>query len=170
MFIKSLKTFGTPLHCGDLDEFFATLNKFFANIPFDLSVNKEKYYQSLFYTIFTLVGLNIEAEVSTNKGRMGTQTSARSLCSHEVEPWMATGRTTGTLGKTNASINCVIQTKDKVYIIEFKLNDTKEAAMQQIIDKQYAQKYQDCGKEIVLLGVEFDQQQRNIGEYIQDKG
>ena len=83
---------------------------------------------------------------------------------------MATGRTTGTLGKTNASINCVIQTKDKVYIIEFKLNDTKEAAMQQIIDKQYAQKYQDCGKEIVLLGVEFDQQQRNIGEYIQDKG
>jgi Holliday junction resolvase-like predicted endonuclease len=39
-------------------------------------------------------------------------------------------------------IDCVLQTDDRIYIIEFKLNDTKEAALQQIHDKQYAQKYQ----------------------------
>ncbi|MFT5163907.1 MAG: hypothetical protein ACI9FJ_002504, partial [Alteromonadaceae bacterium] len=54
-----------------------------------------------------------------------------------------------------------------IYIIEFKLNDTKEAALQQIHDKQHAQKYLKSGKEIILLGVEFDQQTRNIGEFVQ---
>jgi hypothetical protein len=41
---------------------------------------------------------------------------------------------------------------DKIYTIEFKLNNTKEAALQQIHDKQYAQKYQNSTKEIFLLG------------------
>jgi hypothetical protein len=60
-------------------------------------------------------------------------------------------------------IDCVLQTQDTIYIIEFKLNDTKEAALKQIQDKQYAQKYQNSGKAIVLLGVEFDQTERNVG-------
>ena len=123
------------LNTGQLDEFFQTLKGFFANIPYDLQVDLEKYYQSLFYAIFTLIGLNIDAEVRTNKGR----------------------------------IDCVIQTTQTVYIIEFKLNDTKEAALQQIHDKQYAQKYQNSGKEVVLLGVEFDQKTRNIGGYVVEK-
>ena len=78
------------LNAGQLDKFFETLSCFFANIPYDLNVNLEKYYQSLFYAIFTLIGLNIEAEVHTNQGR----------------------------------IDCVVQTDDKIYVIEFKLNDT----------------------------------------------
>lgn len=154
------------IKAGNLDDFFATLGVFFANVPYDLQINHEKYYQSLFYAIFTLIGFNIEAEVHTNQGRMGTQTSARSLCSHEVEPWMATGRTTRTFDNINSTINCVLQTDDKIYIIEFKLNDTKEAALQQILDKKYAQKYQNSSKEVVLLGVEFDPKTRNIGDYI----
>ena len=54
-------------------------------------------------------------------------------------------------------------------VIEFKLNDTKEAALQQIHDKQYAQKYQNSGKEIILLGVEFDQQTRHIGDHVEQR-
>jgi hypothetical protein len=91
-------------------------------------------YQSLFYAIFTLLGLSIEAEVRTNKGR----------------------------------IDCVLQTEDVVYIIEFKLKDSKEAALKQIHTKQYAQKYHNCGKSIVLLGVEFDQDGRNIGDFVKE--
>lgn len=115
--------------------FFTTLETFFANIPYSITLRHEKYYQSLFYAIFTLLGYQIEAEVKTNQGR----------------------------------IDCVLHTNDKIYIIEFKLNDTKEAALQQIKDKQYAQKYQSSAKAIVLLGVEFDQKTRNIGDYIIDK-
>jgi hypothetical protein len=120
------------LNAGKLDEFFKTLKVFFANIPYELAVDREKYYQSLFYAIITMIGLSVDAEVSTNQGR----------------------------------IDCVLQTADTIYIIEFKLNGTKEEALKQIEDKQYAQKYLRSNKAIVLLGVEFDQKSRNIGDYL----
>lgn len=120
------------ISAGQLNDFFETLSCFFANIPYDLNVNHEKYYQSLFYAIFTLIGFNIEAEVHTNQGR----------------------------------IDCVLHTNDKIYVIEFKLNDTKEAALAQIHTNKYPQKYQQSGKELVLIGVEFDQDNRNIGEFV----
>ena len=47
-----------------------------------------------------------------------------------------------------------------------KLNDTKEAALAQIEQKKYAQKYQHSGKTIVLVGVEFSQDGRNIAGFI----
>ena len=124
------------INAGELEAFFNTLREFFANIPYVLAIEQEKYYQALFYAIFTLLGFEIQAEVYTNKGR----------------------------------IDCVLQTADSIYIIEFKLNDSKEAALQQIIDKDYAQKYRSQDKEIVLLGVEFDSEARNIGDFVVQKG
>ena len=121
------------LNDGNLDEFFTVLRRFFAKIPYDLLVeNREKYYQSLFYAVLTLIGLDIEAEISTNIG----------------------------------CIDCVLKAKDTIYVVEFKLDGSKEDALQQIIDKQYAQKYQGGDKQVMLLGVEFDQSTRNIGEYV----
>lgn len=117
---------------GDIEAVFTSLENFFANIPYDITIKQEKYYQSLFYAVFSLIGLNIDAEVKTNKGR----------------------------------IDCVIQTTDKVYIIEFKLDGSKEQALAQIHSKNYAQKYQNTGKQLVLIGVEFDAEQRNIGDWV----
>ena len=54
----------------DFDTFFDTLRVFFANIPYDLQISKEKYYQTVFYLIFSLIGLKVKAEVKTNKGRI----------------------------------------------------------------------------------------------------
>ncbi|MBW2740308.1 MAG: ATP-binding protein [Deltaproteobacteria bacterium] len=54
----------------DFDTFFDTLRIFFANIPYDLHIKGEKYYQTVFYLIFSLIGLKVEAEVKTNKGRI----------------------------------------------------------------------------------------------------
>ena len=54
----------------DFDGFFDTLRVFFADIPYDLHIPKEKYYQTVFYLIFSLIGLKVEAEVRTNKGRI----------------------------------------------------------------------------------------------------
>lgn len=132
--MRYLRNLCQALNNHDLDGFFTTLQIFFANIPYDITVKDEKYYQSLFYAIFTLLGFQLEAEVRTNKGR----------------------------------IDCVIQTRDKVYVIEFKLNDTKEAALKQIKDKQYAQKYQGGDKDVVLLGVAFDPVTRNVRDFVQE--
>ena len=58
------------LRNDDFETFFDTLHIFFANIPYDLQISKEKYYQTVFYLIFSLIGLKVEAEVKTNKGRI----------------------------------------------------------------------------------------------------
>ena len=54
----------------DFELFFDTLRIFFAEIPYDLQIKKEKYYQTVFYLIFSLIGLKVEAEVKTNRGRI----------------------------------------------------------------------------------------------------
>jgi len=56
------------LRNDDFETFFDTLRIFFADIPYDLHIKKEKYYQTVFYLIFSLIGLKVEAEVKTNKG------------------------------------------------------------------------------------------------------
>ena len=43
---------------------------FFANVPYDLQLKQEKYYQTIFYLIFKLIGLRVEAEARTNEGRI----------------------------------------------------------------------------------------------------
>ena len=58
------------LRKSDFETFFDTLRIFFSNIPYDLQINKEKYYQTIFYLIFSLIGLKVEAEIKTNKGRI----------------------------------------------------------------------------------------------------
>ena len=67
--------------------------------------------------------------------------------------------------KTNEGrIDMTVQTDHHVYIMEFKLNGTKEEALQQIKDRHYAQKYQSSGKDITLIAVQFSKELRNIPE------
>lgn len=58
------------LETHDLDRFFKILQGFFANVPYNIHLKHEKYYQTIFYLIFKLIGLRIDAEVSTNEGRI----------------------------------------------------------------------------------------------------
>jgi len=43
---------------------------FFAKVPNTITIENEKYYQTIFFTVFTLIGVSIETEVSTNIGRI----------------------------------------------------------------------------------------------------
>jgi len=58
------------LEVHDLDQFFGILQIFFANVPYNIHLKHEKYYQTIFYLIFKLLGLRVEAEVYTNQGRI----------------------------------------------------------------------------------------------------
>ncbi len=58
------------LEAQDLPEFFSVLEVFFANIDYDLHLDYEKYYQTIFYLIFVLLGVRISAEVKTSQGRI----------------------------------------------------------------------------------------------------
>ncbi|MEZ4730850.1 MAG: AAA family ATPase [Caldilineaceae bacterium] len=58
------------LSTQDFVHVFTVLDAFFANIDYDLHIKQEKYYQTIFYLIFLLLGLRIRAEVKTNQGRI----------------------------------------------------------------------------------------------------
>ncbi len=56
----------------------------------------------------------------------------------------------------------VVETPTHIYLFEFKHQSTAEAAMQQLLDKNYAQKYASVNKTIVGIGVNFDKKKRII--------
>ncbi|MEZ4869080.1 MAG: AAA family ATPase [Caldilineaceae bacterium] len=58
------------LRTHDFSHFFETLNVFFANLDYDLHLEHEKYYQTIFYMIFLLLGIRIAAEMKTSAGRI----------------------------------------------------------------------------------------------------
>ena len=116
------------LKARNFEVFFHTLRLFFAQIPYDLQINREKYYQTVFYLIFSLIGLKIEAEVKTNVGR----------------------------------IDAVILCGD-IFIFEFKLDGNEDAALTQIKERRYFEKYRGRNGTIYLIGAAFSD--RNIGNW-----
>ena len=58
------------LRAGDVNDMLDALSCFFANIPANITVKREKYYQSLFYAVFVLIGARTHAECWTNRGRV----------------------------------------------------------------------------------------------------
>jgi hypothetical protein len=55
---------------GDLDGFFKQLTAFFALIPYDLRYDKtERFYETMFFVVFILMGQFIETEVRSASGR-----------------------------------------------------------------------------------------------------
>ena len=59
-------------------------------------------------------------------------------------------------------IDAVVEVGERVYIFEFKLGGSEEEALRQIKERGYAEKYRGEGKEIVLVGVGFGMEERNI--------
>ena len=54
----------------DLELFFTKLKAFFAGIPYDMRLQEEQYYQTTFYVLAQLMGLQAQVEIKTNLGRI----------------------------------------------------------------------------------------------------
>jgi hypothetical protein len=66
-------------------------------------------------------------------------------------------------------IDLVVEFEDKVFILEFKCNQSADAALAQIREKDYAAPYRGTGKGIFLVGIDFDTEGRNISEWKWEK-
>jgi hypothetical protein len=64
-------------------------------------------------------------------------------------------------------IDAVLQTKNHIYILEFKMGNAA-AALEQIKTKGYGEKYQTSGKPVTLIGIGFDPITRNIKDWQTD--
>jgi hypothetical protein len=58
------------LDSGDVDGAMEALQVFFANIPYDIQLSNERYYQTIFYVVFLLLGHRIAVEERTSRGRI----------------------------------------------------------------------------------------------------
>ena len=62
--------------------------------------------------------------------------------------------------------DAVVKTPKYIYVFEFKLHDTAEAALKQIDEKGYLIPYQADGRQVVKIGVEFSAEKRNISRWL----
>ena len=59
-------------------------------------------------------------------------------------------------------IDCVVECPGYVYIIEFKLNGSAEAALRQIEEKGYAKPYAADSRKLIALGINFSSEKGTI--------
>ncbi len=117
---------------GEVDKMLSNMQVLFSEIPYDITVKTEKYYQSLLFFILKMLGSDVDAEVRNHIGRM----------------------------------DCLVKTKNFIYVMEFKLNGKAEEALQQIEDKQYALPYAKDPRKLFKIGVEFSKETRNIDRWL----
>jgi len=65
-------------------------------------------------------------------------------------------------------IDLTVKIGDYIYIFEFKViedDNVKKSALEQIIERKYFEKYDKNNKRIVLVGIEFSKEMRNIKKF-----
>ena len=61
---------GRALSKGDLQKMLDILRGLFASIPYELHIDREAYYHSIFYAVMNVLGFDMDVEVSVSKGRV----------------------------------------------------------------------------------------------------
>jgi hypothetical protein len=62
-------------------------------------------------------------------------------------------------------IDLLIEFTDKVFIIEFKCEQSADEAIKQIEEKGYAERYKDDKRKVLLIGIDFSIKERNIKKW-----
>jgi len=133
----SVWAFVEDVSAGNVDEFMERMKAIIAGVPYD-NLPKDK---------LILREQNYQTAVYLIFKFMGQFV--------ETEIHCAKGRA-----------DCIVHTKDTIYIFEFKLMSagSAEDAIAQIKEKGYAEQYKTIGKKIILIGSSFNEEKMTIGE------
>ena len=134
----SIWKFVEDIRAGNVDEFMERMQAIIAGVPYDnLPKDKLKLREQNYQTAVYLIFKLMGQFVQT-------------------EIHCAKGRA-----------DCVVHTKDSIYIFEFKLMSAGSAddAIAQIKEKGYASQFKAEGKKIILIGSSFDEEMRTIGDW-----
>ncbi len=58
--------------------------------------------------------------------------------------------------------DAIVELEDKVYCFEFKMNDSAQKALEQILERGYLEKYHPKGKRCIAIGINFSTEKRCI--------
>ena len=117
---------------GDMEGMLQLLQTFLSTVPYCDHTDYESHYQQMLYIIFSLLGMYVDVEVRTPKGR----------------------------------VDMVMRTATTLYIVELKLNQSAEAAMQQIDLKNYPERFALCGLPVVKVGINFDMERHTLKDWM----
>jgi hypothetical protein len=67
---QAQRAINEALQTGDLQKMLGMLRRLFASIPYQLHVDREAYYHSIFYAVMSVLGFDMDVEVSVSKGRV----------------------------------------------------------------------------------------------------
>ena len=67
-------------------------------------------------------------------------------------------------------MDAVLDAGERVYIFEFKLRDSADAALAQIRERGYPERFRAAGKPLTLVGVAFDVEAKNVREWKAEEG
>ena len=117
---------------GDMEGMLQLLQTFLSTVPYCDHTGYEGHYQQMLYIIFSLLGMYVDVEVRTPRGR----------------------------------VDMVMRTATTLYIVELKLNQSAEAAMQQIDLKNYPERFALCGLPVVKVGINFDMERHTLKDWV----
>lgn len=66
---------------------------------------------------------------------------------------------------TDGRMDILVQTRDYVYILEMKIDQSADTALQQIEQKQYASAFAGDGRKLYKIGVSFSSETRRVNEW-----
>ncbi|MBI4646806.1 MAG: PD-(D/E)XK nuclease domain-containing protein [Bacteroidia bacterium] len=72
------------------------------------------------------------------------------------------------LQTSTGRIDTVIKNEKFIYVVEFKIGEAAQA-LQQIKDKEYHKPFMNDDREVVLVGVGFNAEKKEIGGYLAEK-
>ena len=125
---------------GRVEEFIEGIKGIYSEIAYSLHPKNKQLKENYYHTIFYL-------------------TLSMSGVDVRNEVLTSTGR-----------IDLAIEFRDRIYIMEFKCNQSSKDAIEQIKEKKYHERYLRTGKEINLVGINFSTEKKNIDSWEVEKG
>ena len=125
------------LRVGDLEQVRRLFTSFLAETPYSMRPKKDQKDRELYfhYTFYLLMRLISCYTIYTEKQ-------------------LSEGR-----------VDCIVETKDYVYIFEFKLDGTADEALAQIRDRGYAKPYEADLRPIYIVGASFSSKTGTIEDW-----
>jgi hypothetical protein len=62
--------------------------------------------------------------------------------------------------------DAIVIYEDQIYCMEFKLNQSAQSAIEQIVAKGYTERFKDSGKQIHHIGINFNSDNREVEEVV----
>ena len=120
---------------GELERFIEGMRSIYSEIAYSLHPRNKQVKENYYHTIFYLVLSMSAVDVSS-------------------EVLTSKGR-----------IDLVAEFSDRIYIMEFKCNQSSSEAIEQIKSNGYPDRYLHTGKEINLIGINFSTDKKNIDDW-----